>query len=268
MAAPPSVRLNGVAMTSWVGRLFLGDGWLVYAGPVGPTALHEHHAFQLGWTVDDVLVLKGAEDREVACTAVAIGPDVSHTIRQGASGVLLVYEDPDTLRGRRLRSFVPATPSAVDWVAAGAPLETLRSVSLPVTWEASRTARDAALHRLVPLDARTAILHPAVTRARAWLVEHLDDEDLSLHRVAAASGLSGDRLSHVLNDELGLGLRPLILWLRMQRAARELAEGRSLSLAAASAGFADGPHLTRTFRRMFGLAPSELVGLVEWVLPP
>ena len=113
-------------------------------------------------------------------------------------------------------------------------------------------------------------MHPALVRARAWLVDHLHANELSLDRVAVASGLSGDRLSHLLNEELGIGLRPLILWLRLQVAAREIAlsRGATMSRAAAAAGFADAAHMTRTFRRMFGVAPSEVVGLVRWVLPP
>ena len=35
-----------------------------------------------------------------------------------------------------------------------------------------------------------------------------------------------------------------------------------------AAGFADAAHMSRTFRRMFGVAPTEVVGLVRWVLPP
>ena len=47
-------------------------------------------------------------------------------------------------------------------------------------------------------------------------------------------------------------MRPYILWLRLQRAACDLTEGASVTSAAHHAGFSDGAHLTRTFRRMLG----------------
>jgi len=49
------------------------------------------------------------------------------------------------------------------------------------------------------------------------------------------------------------------LWLRIQRAAGELATGRSATEAAHAAGFSDAAHLTRTFRRMLGATPRDIV---------
>ena len=41
-------------------------------------------------------------------------------------------------------------------------------------------------------------------------------------------------------------------------AVERMADGASLTEAAHEAGFADSAHFSRTFRRMFGLAPSSL----------
>jgi AraC-like DNA-binding protein len=157
---------------------------------------------------------------------------------------------------------------ADDWRSAGEPLERLTIDAPPRTWDEARVLLDEAIARLVPAETRSIVVHPAIIRARAWLTLHLDEDDLSLERVAREAGLSGGRLSHLWSEHLGLGFRPFILWLRLQRAARELASGESLTSAAAAAGFADGAHMARTFRRMFGLAPSDVVGLADWVLPP
>lgn len=253
---------------SWAGRLFLGDGWLVYAGPIGTTSAHAHHAFQLVLSLAEPLVLKGDDDGEAtACMAAVIPPDVAHTTEKGALAAVLVYVDPDTVNGRRLRRVGETTARAERWRTAGEALRSLAVHELPATWEAARAVHDMALRQLAREETRTVPLHPALIRARAWLAEHLDD-DVSLDSVAHEVGLSRDRLSHLFGEQLGLGLRPFILWLRLQRAARELARGESITSASAAAGFADGAHMTRTFRRMFGLAPSELVGLAEWVVPP
>ncbi|HKA90274.1 MAG TPA: helix-turn-helix domain-containing protein [Haliangiales bacterium] len=48
------------------------------------------------------------------------------------------------------------------------------------------------------------------------------------------------------------------MWLKLQRAATLLVGGGALAGAAAGAGFADASHMTRTFRRMFGLTPGAL----------
>ena len=48
------------------------------------------------------------------------------------------------------------------------------------------------------------------------------------------------------------------LWCRLRAAAEIAMRGSSLTEAAHAAGFADSAHLSRTFRSMFGIAPSFL----------
>jgi AraC-like DNA-binding protein len=57
---------------------------------------------------------------------------------------------------------------------------------------------------------------------------------------------------------MGMSAQSYVVWLRIYEACSALAEGASLSGAAAHAGFADTAHFTRTFRRTFGLAPSQI----------
>jgi AraC-like DNA-binding protein len=84
------------------------------------------------------------------------------------------------------------------------------------------------------------------------------DADLSLAHLAASVGLSEGRLMHAFTDSVGTPLRPYLAWLRVQRAVVAIATGATLSEGAQHAGFSDAPHMTRTFRRMLGLTPSEI----------
>jgi AraC-like DNA-binding protein len=63
---------------------------------------------------------------------------------------------------------------------------------------------------------------------------------------------------HVFTESIGVPLRAYLLWCKLQRAAAGVATGLPLSQAAAAAGFADAAHMTRAFRRMFGMTPSAL----------
>ena len=83
-------------------------------------------------------------------------------------------------------------------------------------------------------------------------------DGLSLKALAGIAGLSPSRFMHVFTESVGVPVRPYILWLRLQRAACDLTEGASVTSAAHHAGFSDGAHLTRTFRRMLGVTPSDL----------
>ncbi|MBX3504852.1 MAG: helix-turn-helix transcriptional regulator [Parvibaculum sp.] len=60
----------------------------------------------------------------------------------------------------------------------------------------------------------------------------------------------------------GLTFRDFKRWSGLQFAARQMLEGASIRTAALDAGFADTAHLSRTFRLLFGLTPSDaLTGL-------
>jgi AraC-like DNA-binding protein len=99
-------------------------------------------------------------------------------------------------------------------------------------------------------------LHPAVRRA----IERLQrsDADVSLGALARTAKLSRSRFMHVFTDSVGIPLRRYLLWRRLQRAVMGLIQGHPLVRTAMYAGFTDAAHMSRTFRRMFGMTPSSI----------
>lgn len=77
--------------------------------------------------------------------------------------------------------------------------------------------------------------------------------------MAATVHLSPSRLRHLFVQETGTTYRGYVLWLRINRAVVEMMDGRSWTEAAHETGFADSAHLSRTFRRMFGISPAMLI---------
>jgi AraC-like DNA-binding protein len=59
-------------------------------------------------------------------------------------------------------------------------------------------------------------------------------------------------------ESTGLPFRTYLLWLRLSKALELFSEGVSLTDAAHGAGFSDSSHLSRTFRRLFGIAADSL----------
>jgi len=64
--------------------------------------------------------------------------------------------------------------------------------------------------------------------------------------------------------EAGLPFRRYVLWGKLSGAMAAFGRGATLSAAAHAAGFADSAHLTRTWRAMFGITPSTMVGMAEF----
>jgi len=109
-------------------------------------------------------------------------------------------------------------------------------------------------------DRRPPSLDHRVNRVLRNLPTRLAEADaVSLDAVAASVGLSSSRFLHLFTASVGVPLRPYVLWLRLQCGARELARGTSVADAAHAAGFSDAAHFTRTFRRMIGATPRQVL---------
>jgi AraC-like DNA-binding protein len=253
-------------MTSaWAGRLFFGTSDMLYAGPVGPTRPHSHHAFQLVVVERGTMTLGGANE---IVTDVAIVPsDAEHAIAVGSMSASMMYVDPDSIEGRRLRMLEVPRDDPSAWREAAAPLRALTGTSTPRDWAAAEQFRRELIDALVGPTVRPIPQHPALLRIVRALPDRLG-APLRIDPLAAELGLSASRLAHLFAEQLGLPFRSYVRWLRIRRAAAAVQAGRTLTEAAHEAGFADSSHLSRAFARAFGIAPSDVTGLVEWMIGP
>lgn len=95
-----------------------------------------------------------------------------------------------------------------------------------------------------------------VADAQAFLGEHIATR-VSLRDVAARFGISPFRLIRVFGRVTGLSPYAWLLLLRVNEARRLLEAGAPVSDATYRCGFSDQSHLTRTFRRTFGVPPGQ-----------
>jgi AraC-like DNA-binding protein len=107
-----------------------------------------------------------------------------------------------------------------------------------------------------PPPARGGSEHAAVRRARAYLIEHWD-QPVPLAELASFAGLTRFELVRRFRQQAGLTPHAFQTNLRIARARRMLNAGDPIARVAAACGFADQPHLTRTFRRAVGVTPGR-----------
>jgi AraC-like DNA-binding protein len=233
---------------------------LATRGPGALSAGHAHHAMHLVLAADGELrVRSDGETRWRRGAGVLTAPDVKHEIDGRGVDVLLVFIDPESDVGEAFLPLLSERPIRVvdakarDALVAGAdPMTIMRAGG--VEW--TRRAVDV-LGGTMPRARRP--VHPRVRRLIALLrTLPPDGDETSLEALAARVGLSPSRLMHAFTESIGVPLRPYLAWLRLQRAAAAIVSGAALADAAHAAGFADAAHMTRTMKRMLGLAPSEL----------
>lgn len=230
---------------------------LATAGPGSASGTHAHHAMHLIVARAGTLRVRHgkATAKARAWAGVLAGPDVPHAVDASGADVVLVFVDPESDVGERL---LAAFEEPLREVTSAERDALLADLPLGAKPEAIMGWAEGAMARFAGTEVAPRRMHPRVKALLARLRTMPLDADTSLPTLAASAGLSESRLLHVFRESVGIPIRPYLLWLKVQRAVASFAGGKSLTQAAHDAGFADAAHMSRTFRRMFGMPASEL----------
>jgi AraC-like DNA-binding protein len=96
----------------------------------------------------------------------------------------------------------------------------------------------------------------AVRRVREILEDRFA-ENIQLEELASETGLSKYSLLRAFTREVGVPPHHFLIHVRLARARGLLRRGSPLASVAAATGFSDQSHLTRLFRRSFGVTPAR-----------
>lgn len=238
----------------WTGKASIQPGWALFAGTAGDHALHRHHAVQVALSLDAAVQVQTGAGEVIRAPGVVIPADYPHQLANRPTPLLLLYVERESRLGRRLDQWCDASPQRLS-----------KDQCHRLTGLLS-TASEATLERAVseltdPAAAPTS--HAPFSDSRiadslAALPRPLP-ESLSGMELARIAGLSPSRYAHLFRQHTGMPLRPYLRWLRLQQALAEIANGLNLTQAAYASGFSDSAHLSRNFRRTFGIAPQVLL---------
>lgn len=242
---------------SGIGRvIFWGGGNLWIGLAAHPVPMHAHHAIQIaiGFSAPVEFRSSPSEPWTPYPRGALIRPDASHEFKASGRRVVNILFEPESELGRALLErykgdAINALDTDVEELAAaydaGAPDEALVEGAMSLISRLSGGIR--------PRRATD----PRAIRAMRWIEAHLD-EPISLGDVAEVAGLSEGRMRHLFVAETGIAFRPYVLWARLNRALELGFGGTSWTEAAYATNFSDSAHLTRTCRRMYGLAPTSV----------
>ncbi len=236
--------------------IFMWAGGLLYVGPGQDTDEHAHHAHQITIAIQGAARFQFPGHAPLA-DSVLIPALCRHRQRAGSACLASLYLDP---RGSALvasigqgpralpRGASPSFQGATRWTVATARATASQLVaSIRGGDPTSRRRHDRRVDHVIRAI-RQDVARPVTTAAFASML-----------------GVSVSRFTHVFSESVGMPFRSYILWLRLQAALDSLVTRRSLTRAAHDAGFADAAHLSRIFRRMFGIAPSVALADVRFV---
>lgn len=223
----------------------------MYEGPLPQLDWHQHSFACVLVGVDGGIEVEGRPDGEARQSRVVLaGPAVEHRLRFDATRVLTCYippHDPDFAAMHRQFSAVATAEWDGGWRDATG------------VWRRNRDA--APLAKTIAdafCDADAPRMDHRVLRVlkRLWRGEGLRE---GTGDTAERVGLSASRLSHLVKDSTGSTLGQLQRGYRFWHAARALLDVDTFTEASHAADFSDSAHLSRAFRRAYGLPPSEIL---------
>lgn len=226
-----------------------------------PMAEHRHYALQLTIVLEGQAGLRLADGDWLQGEAAMVGSGVTHALAARDSFLVHLMVEPISMHGHALaRRLTGRGLAALEEPA----LSMVREQARGILAAAADTARCVAIARGM-LDRIAGVTRPDpnVDRRVAAMCDyirgHVRDARIELADVATAAHLSPERARHLFREQTGLGVRPYVLWTRLNSALHALPDAAQLTAVAHECGFADAAHFTRTFRSMYGIPPSTLL---------
>jgi len=247
MAPAVANRLNE---SGEYGEACVVSGGALHTSRSQRTTPHAHYAWKVHVGLDAPVWLKSSQRSEASeARVIVVPPNVQHAT--GAIGwSVALFLEPGS-RATPWRETGPAYAIGGDQARrlVGLVNEAMTSSRVDVGCFVDQVARGifAPTTNARSLDARVSSALAAIRR----------DVDVDLRPLASALRLSLDRLTHLVSEQTGMPLRRHALWQRVLRVLDAGAPPASLAAAAVEAGFSDHAHMTRSFRRFLGRAPSE-----------
>lgn len=255
------LRHTSPSQDAWSGSVFLWNERGFYLGAASDTCIHAPHAIKVCIAAHGNFRLHSSTDGSWrSYQAAMIAPDYPHRLDGRGAMLGLFYLIPEAVEARRIldghfdQSISPIAQSTIDMLLP----RLRRHLDQGCSGEEASELFDHLVKELSPSTNSRLALEPRVSLALEYL-RSTTDHRVTVTEIAAAVSLSPSRLAHLFRASAGLPIRRYQLWLRLRSAIERMAERGSLTETAHATGFADSAHLSRTFRRMMGLAPSDLL---------
>ncbi|TGK53932.1 AraC family transcriptional regulator [Leptospira kanakyensis] len=231
-------------------RILLGTAGIV-------TEPHSHYAVSILVSLTDSFHLYTKSNSVIESQGIIIPPNYYHRLAAENSEMLIIQLDPKSIEYKRI--VMEDSPKSIDEdtrLKIQNLAEPLFSDSL--TCELARNIYNQILSSL-----GSETIPKKYDHRIEMVIQKIKEKipnPVTLTELSEISGISTDRFMHLFKENMGIPLRQYLLWQRLHIAAKLLQGGENLTTASHAAGFSDQAHLSRTFKKMFGVKPSLFLG--------
>lgn len=243
------------------GRILFWRGGSVWIGRAEEsTDFHAHHAIQITLSLaGGTLRFRALGEEWGEYSAVIIPAHHPHAFEARGELVALVFVEPESREGHAIGDRFCNGITSLSGDLARQDIDALAAAynTNCSDQELIACARMIIMNLAATNSRLTIPLDKRILLAIELMHERLG-QTINLADIADLVHLSPERFRHLFIEQTGTRFRPYVLWLRLGSSISSYAAGASLTDAAYAGGFADSAHLSRTFKRMFGVAPGSI----------
>ncbi|TGK84947.1 AraC family transcriptional regulator [Leptospira bourretii] len=231
-------------------RILLGTSGIV-------TEPHSHYAVSILVSLGSSFGLRTKSNEVIKSQGIIIPPNYYHKLEAENAEMLIIQLDPKSDEYKKIlmedhpKTIDDETRTKIQIIA-----EPLFSDAL--TCDSARTVYNQILS-LLGSETISKKYDNRIEMAIRRIKEKMPNP-VTLSELSEISEISTDRFMHLFKENMGIPLRQYLLWQRLHIAAKLLQGGENLTTASHAAGFSDQAHLSRTFKKMFGVKPSLFLG--------
>lgn len=173
--------------------------------------------------------------------------EYAYTMLMGLLSIAISYAGERGIEAARLQDNTQTD-------SLGARLDGIESWSEAEAWMVS------VFRKLLHLtqDVRSTKSFNLFTAARTYIEQHYTDPELSVEQVAGGVFVDPSYLRRVFRKESGFSVLDHITNVRMKKAKEMMLQGnRKLSEIAAEVGYSDPNYFSKSFKKRFGMTPTE-----------
>lgn len=245
----------------WNGDVWMGSGAAYFVGDARDNDLHAHFVLQIAVALGEPFFVSADDGRSHLTRGIVIPSGKRHCVRNASdqpAETMMLFVEPNSEMGRLLQLHYPLSDGEIIEISE------MRLAALRTRLETAAPGGGEPLVReMITVLTDGAWRHRGLDRRVAFALDyiehHLGESD-SLEHVAERLSLTPRYLRKLFEQEIGLSPQRYRQWCKLRTALSSVLQGDSFTEAAATAGFTDSAHFSRTFRDMFGSPPSAIFG--------
>ncbi len=237
----------------------------IYIGECFEPTMHRHLAVQCCISLSGKLEVFSTDSKQwKPCDAVVIGSNVPHRIRNADGLVCLVYLEKHSEDYKIISDHYRINSNGkIDCqpllLYGDTPCQLVKKLVNLNPNNLDSTLASAIRFECLEFFNVHLLKQPVRDTRIIQLLQHLEQNPGSVfsgRQLATTINLSESRMQHLFKQQVGLPVRRYILWMKLRFVLERSLKGLSITEASYEAGFADSSHFSRTFKAMFGIAPS------------